>query len=169
MSVPSTYSADLLIRLEVVGTPVPQGSKSAIVIGGRARVVEGKGNQRAAHKSWRATVAEAARESTLQPDISPHVPLDGALTLDVEFRFPMPAARSKRIRTLGRSPKSSAPDLDKLVRSVGDSLKEGGLIVDDARFVEIRARKVEVVGWTGAVIHVIKGERRYPHHSETTP
>ena len=52
----------------------------------------------------------------------------------------MPASAKKSERLTGWRPKISAPDLDKLVRSVGDSLKEGGLIKDDARFAYIIAR-----------------------------
>lgn len=137
---------EVLAQFDVVGSPAPQGSKSAVMIAGRPRLLEGKGDQRQRHKSWRATVAAAAREA------APVDPFDGPLQLTVEFRFPMPAARSKKIRALGRWPKQSAPDLDKLIRSVGDALKEGGMIVDDARLVSIHATKVEVVGWTGATI-----------------
>lgn len=34
------------------------------------------------------------------------------------------------------------------------ALKIGGLITDDSRFVIVRAAKVEVTSWTGAVITV---------------
>jgi Holliday junction resolvase RusA-like endonuclease len=80
--------------------------------------------------------------------------MDGPLSLDVVFRAPMPASRSKAIRAAGRWWKPTAPDLDKLVRSVGDSLTASGLIKDDARIVALRAMKIEVDGWTGATISV---------------
>lgn len=80
--------------------------------------------------------------------------MDGPLSLDVVFRAPMPASRSKAIRAAGRWWKPTAPDLDKLVRSVGDSLTASGLIKDDARIVALRAMKWEVDGWTGATITV---------------
>lgn len=140
-----------MIVFEVTGTPAPQGDKSAILRGGKPRLIEGKsGAARDRHKTWRATVADAARDVAGHDDVP--APLDGALHLDVEFRCAMPASRPKRIQAIGTTPKISAPDLDKLLRSLGDSLKEGGLIRDDARIASIHARKNEVVGWTGAII-----------------
>lgn len=41
---------------------------------------------------------------------------------------------------------------------IGDSLKAGGLITDDARIVAIIATKLEVVGWTGATIELWRAE-----------
>lgn len=137
------------IVFEVLGTPTPQGSKSAIMVGGRPRLVEGKAGQRDNIKSWRTAVAEAARD--IADDTGK---LDGNLVLDVEFRFAMPASRKKADRDAGRCWKNTAPDLDKLVRAVGDALKIGGLITDDSRFVLIHATKVEVTTWTGATIAI---------------
>lgn len=42
-----------------------------------------------------------------------------------------------------------------IYRAVADALTASGLIVDDARICEVSARKVEVVGWTGAIITLI--------------
>lgn len=139
------------ITFEVIGTPAPQGSKTAVrTKHGRTVMLEGKGEGRRRHKTWRAAVAEAARDVAGHDDVE--APLDGPLVLDVEFRFPMPASRSKTVHALGRAPKTTAPDLDKLVRALGDGLTEGGLIRDDARIVTTISSKVEVVGWTGAVV-----------------
>lgn len=41
-----------------------------------------------------------------------------------------------------------------IYRAVADALTDSGLIVDDARICEVSARKVEVVGWTGATITI---------------
>lgn len=41
-----------------------------------------------------------------------------------------------------------------IYRAVCDALTASGLIVDDARICEVSARKVEVVGWTGATITI---------------
>lgn len=141
------------VTFEVLGTPAPQGDKSAVMIGGKPRLIEGRrtgGRER--HKSWRAAVADAARDVAGHDDVA--APLDGALHLEVEFRCAMPASRPKRIQAAGIAPKTTPPDLDKLLRSLGDSLKEGGLVRDDARFARITAEKNEVVGWTGAVITI---------------
>lgn len=139
------------ISFEVVGLPAPQGSKSAILVAGKAQMIEGKGTPgRRRHKNWRTAVAEAARDVATGLD----GPLDGPLHLTISFRFPMPANRPKRFRLLGHCWKASAPDLDKCIRSTGDALKEGGLVVDDARFARLYAEKLEVTNWTGAVITI---------------
>ena len=48
----------VLARFDILGTPVQQGSKKGFMQGGRVQLVEDAGPR---HKSWRATVAEAAR------------------------------------------------------------------------------------------------------------
>ena len=141
------------IEFEVIGLPAPQGSKTRMPNG--AMLEGGSKEARTRHRDWRTAVAERAREVAAGHGLES--PLDGPLALEVEFRFPMPASRPKRTRTLGLVPKSTAPDLDKLVRSVGDSLTQGGLIRDDARIYLLLATKVETVGWTGATIRVKDG------------
>ena len=133
------------VEFEVVGSPAAQGSKRHVRNG--VMVEMGKN-----HKPWRAAVAAAARDIAEHDDVP--APLDGPLQLIVAFRFPMPASRPKAARTAGSAPKTTAPDLDKLVRSVGDALTESGLIHDDARICSVHASKLEVVGWTGAVIRI---------------
>lgn len=141
------------ITFVVLGTPAPQGSKSRMPNGA---ILEGKSaGERARHRDWRSAVAAAAADAAAVAAADGHtVPLDGPLALEVRFRFAMPASRSKALREAGLGWKPTAPDLDKLIRSTGDALKVGGLIVDDARIVEIRARKTEVAGWTGADVRV---------------
>ena len=129
---------------EVVGTPAPQGSKRHV----------GNGIMRESSKAlapWRATVAQAARMA-----VGANPPLDGAVALFVTFRFPMPKSRPKALRERGEAWKTTAPDIDKLVRAVSDALTEAGMIHDDARIVTVTAQKHEVVGWTGARIVVWK-------------
>lgn len=138
------------VRFEVLGLPVAQGSKSAFVRGGKAVMVEsGKG-----HAAWRTDVAHAARTAMQQKGLTQ--PLDGPLALHVTFRFPCPASRTKAHRAAAErphgAPKATTPDLDKLVRTIGDALTASGLIRDDARIWVLEARKVETTGWTGADI-----------------
>lgn len=138
-----------VITFEIIGLPTPQGSKTRFPNGA---MVEGatKG-QRERHRSWRDSVTAAARDAA---DTLNDGPLDGPLMLEVVFRFPMPKARKKAVREAGICPKTSAPDLDKLVRSLGDGLEAGGLIRSDALICVTRSSKVEVVGWTGAVVTI---------------
>lgn len=138
------------VSFEVLGLPVAQGSKRAFVRGGKAVLVEtGKG-----HGAWRNDVAVAARQAMFNAGL--REPLDGPLALHVTFRFPCPASRPKAHRTAaGRphgAPKTTAPDLDKLVRCIGDALTASGLIVDDRLIWDLNARKVETSSWTGADI-----------------
>lgn len=138
------------VSFEVLGLPVAQGSKSAFVRGGKAVMVEtGKG-----HAAWRTDVANEARDAMRRAGL--REPLDGPLALYVTFRFPCPTSRPKAHREaaarLHGTPKTTTPDLDKLVRSIGDALTASGLIRDDARIWDLHARKVETTGWTGAEI-----------------
>jgi Holliday junction resolvase RusA-like endonuclease len=137
-----------MISFDIVGDPAAQGSKKAFVMHGKARMVEAAG---AKHTHWRNAVADAARTARDQLDAA----LDGPLKIDVQFRFKMPASRSSAVRQLGWMWKVSAPDADKLLRSLGDGLQAGGLITDDARIVFGQFEKVEVLDqWTGAHVEI---------------
>lgn len=67
---------------------------------------------------------------------------------------------SQSRRTIGdttpkrRTRPDCRPDLDKPVRSTLDALTTAGAIDDDARVVEINARKHYAKGWTGATVAV---------------
>jgi crossover junction endodeoxyribonuclease RusA len=138
------------VTFEVVGHPTPQGSKTKMPNG---IYLEGRdAGQRARHKSWRAAVAEAARDVAGHDDVQ--APYDGPLVVEIEFRFPVPKVRARKVAAFGPIPKLTSPDVDKLARSVLDGLTDGGLIVDDRLVVELTASKVEALGWTGATIAV---------------
>jgi Holliday junction resolvase RusA-like endonuclease len=137
-----------LVEFDVLGTPMPQGSKKAFMARGRAMMKESSPG----HASWRNAVADKARDT--RDAIAWGGPFDGALALTIEFRFKMPASRPKAAREAGRCHKTTAPDVDKLVRAVGDGLQASGIITDDARFCVIHATKVEVNDWTGARIGI---------------
>lgn len=134
------------VTFEVVGVPGPQGSKSpkGRTKSGRPIMVESS----AKVKPWREAVASAARE------VAPETPLDGPLRLTVRFRLKMPASRPKSVRNLLLGWSTVYPDLSKLVRSTEDAMVTAGLTRDDARICELVASKVEVIGWTGAVITI---------------
>lgn len=144
-----------LIEFEVIGIPAPQGSKKAFSVNGRAMMKESSGG----HAAWRNAVAEKAREVAGVALCNIAEPFDGPLGLSIEFRFPMPKSRAKWQRDRGRIFKTTAPDTSKLVRCVEDGLQAAGLIADDARFCTIEASKVEVVGWTGAVITITREDQ----------
>lgn len=139
-----------LAAFDVIGEPKPQGNKTRMPSGA---MVEGRSTaQRAKFKDWRNSVADKAREVAETVGC-----LDGDLSLHVIFRFRMPQSRPKAVREQGIAWKNSAPDLDKLLRTVGDALTQSGLIKDDARIVSVEARKIEVIdGWTGADIQLYR-------------
>lgn len=136
-----------MTRLRVLGVPAPQGSKSAVVRAGKAVLIEGSSTTgRVKHAAWRTAVAWTASNGS--------EPLDGPLSIDVTFRLPMPKSRPAAIRRAGIGPHACKPDLDKLLRSTFDGLKDAGLIVDDSRICAVSALAIETTGWTGADIEI---------------
>lgn len=134
------------IVIEVIGIPAPQGSKSAVIRGGKARVIEGSSpGMRERHKSWREGVAQGARDwlrdhagATIYEPVG----------IVVTFYFTRPASDRFRVRH------KSQPDLDKLLRSTFDGLVYGGLLHDDGLITAVKARKVYTDERPGAVIQV---------------
>lgn len=136
-----------MIEFRVFGIPAPQSGTRIVPTKAGPRGVSTGGRDLL---PWRQAVASAAAVAMAR-----HGVLDGPLNLDVEFRFPMPKSRPKYIRLRGFIPKATTPDVDKLLRALGDSLQAGGLVHSDAQLADVRARKVEVwEDWTGALIRV---------------
>lgn len=142
----------MTLSFRVLGVPVPQGSKSASVVNGRAVMREQKG--KVLH-NWREAVANAAKEA-----MAGFPPYDGALQLNVVFVMPRPKSARK-----GAVWHTAKPDSDKLLRALGDSLTMAGVIRDDARLARISVSKVladPAEPWTGADIEIhqlANGER----------
>ena len=136
----------VVAHLEVLGDPAPQGSKTRMPNGA---VIEGaSAAQRVKHANWRGALAAAARDAA-----DGRAPLDEPLGLFIEIRTRMPASRRAVERRRGMGWKASAPDADKLLRTICDGLEAGGLVRNDARFAFVAVSKVELVdGWTGADI-----------------
>lgn len=136
-----------LLTVIVDGIPVQQGTKNLYRRGDRTVLVDGGGNR---HKQWRKQVAKAtaiaAREQQLE------TPLTVPLKLICSFMFPMPASRPASVRKRQTAWKGTTPDLDKLLRSICDSLTDSGVIADDKLIVHVTACKVETTGLPGAVI-----------------
>lgn len=128
-----------MIILDVVGRPTPQGSKQIF----HGRLVEA---QSVNLKKWRAAIEEAC-----QPYASENIYL-GPIRLEVDFFMERP----KSVRQSQRALPIVAPDLDKLVRAVGDGVGQSGYIWgDDSQIVEITARKFYADDRpTGAIIKI---------------
>lgn len=161
-----------MIRFSVRGIPVPQGSSRGFFNARAHRVVITSDNQ--SLKGWRnlvATVAQQHAPSELWTD---------PVSLGLLFRLPMPKSRENGACTcthlLGRHRKmagtrtgcrncpctdyhpakvwpSGKPDLDKLVRSIGDALT-GIILKDDSRIVAIQV--VKEYGTPGVEVSVAK-------------
>lgn len=114
------------VAFTVEGVPAPQGSKSATVRGGKAVMFED--NKKT--EPWRADVTAAAVEA-----MDGALPFDAPVEVIVTFSFVLP-------RTVKNRPYPSVrPDVDKLARAVLDGLTAGGVFTDDARVVDLHARK----------------------------
>ncbi|MDU7384096.1 MAG: RusA family crossover junction endodeoxyribonuclease [Schaalia turicensis] len=110
----------------VPGTPAPQGSKRYL---GNGRMVESSKRV----KPWRADIRAQALQTFKQP-------LTGAIRLDLHFVMPRPNSHYGTGRNAHKLKESAPashiqkPDLDKLVRAVGDALT-GVAYVDDSQVV----------------------------------
>jgi Holliday junction resolvase RusA-like endonuclease len=116
------------VSFSITGDPASQGSHA--IINGRIVQVNSK-----KHKAWRTAIVNEVI-ATLPPGWEP---IDGPCELVVMFLMPKPAS-------VKRSAPSVAPDLDKLVRSVGDALAIAGVYTDDSRITRISARKLYAQG-----------------------
>ena len=116
------------VSLSVVGDPASQGSHAIM----QGRIVQVNSKK---HKAWRNAITQTALE-TLPADWEP---IDEPCELIVNFYMPKPASATRSLPTV-------SPDLDKLIRAVGDSLTDSGVVVDDSRIVRISARKLYAIG-----------------------
>ena len=134
-------SRDLVVTVR--GTPAPQGSKRHV---GGGRMVE----QSPHLAPWRALVTQAAVNVLLGRQIGgqawapdAHAPL----ALGVTFTVARPASHwrtgkhSHLLRPTAPEHPTSRPDLDKLIRSTMDALKDAGAMTDDARVISVSAQK----------------------------
>lgn len=117
-----------MIEFEVAGLPSAQGSKTAVTVGGKARVID---KNPKSLKAWRDAVEKAAR-AAVPPEggYGPHIPVH------VQMVFRMP-----RGKTVKRGLPTTAPDLDKILRSTNDAMTKAGVFHDDAQIVESAERK----------------------------
>ena len=120
-----TDPADQLpVTFDVSGRPAPKGSQNTYGFG---KVVESSRHLPA----WTAAVTLAAKRAWKFGEIDKHVPLG----LFVTFRTKRPQAPKHPVHDV------TVPDLDKLVRAVGDALA-GVIYHDDAQVSLLRAEKL---------------------------
>lgn len=124
----TNHPAPLTFFIE--GTPIPQGSKTAIRHGTRARLIEA--NKRL--KPWRNTLQTALAAQAAGRRI------EGPFTAELNFLF-TPPQRPRFKDQDGNSIHAVKPDVDKLTRAVLDSLTNANIIDDDARCTHLTATK----------------------------
>jgi crossover junction endodeoxyribonuclease RusA len=126
------------LTIDVSGEPASQGSHSVI----NGRIVQVNSSK---HKKWRNAVVFAALDLIGED----WTPIDEPVQLTVIFYLTRPKS------VLTRNFPAVMPDLDKLVRAVGDSLTDAGIIRDDSRIIIITAHKLYADDrGPGAVIRV---------------
>lgn len=123
-----------LLHWFVEGIPVPQGSKTATVINGRAVMFEA--NKK--HKPWRDHV-RATIGTLEQPSTNP-------VRVELTFYFNRP-------KSVKREFMSVKPDIDKLARSVLDSIT-GTVIKDDSQVVILNLRKEYTEQSPGVLVRI---------------
>ena len=130
------------MKIRIFGNPAPQGSKTAIVRNGRAIMFES--NKRL--PEWRDTVLMGA---TLARAEQGGLTILGPVTVHMTFHMPRPKSTSRRYP-------NSAPDLDKLVRAVGDALQESEILANDGQIVTLVAHKIyaETAAYSGVEIEI---------------
>lgn len=127
-----------MLELFIAGVPRPQGSKNAYKRGTRVVMVEANKHL----PEWRQAVYEALRASGKK--------FDGAVTVMATFYIPRPKTNKRLYAT-------TKPDLDKLIRAIGDCLAKAGTIVDDSYIVTWNAAKAYTDGNPPGVLLIIEG------------
>tara|TARA_Y100000593_G_scaffold85161_1_gene161823 strand:+ start:3227 stop:3667 length:441 start_codon:yes stop_codon:yes gene_type:complete len=115
------------IEIEVIGSPVPQGS-----LVGNPRFGMRYTNDKAL-KSWRQDIIfELMQAKPKEWNNS------APMAVRAEFRFTRPKSHygKKGLRPSAPEHKSTRPDLDKIVRACGDSLQESSVVRDDSQIVQ---------------------------------
>jgi Holliday junction resolvase RusA-like endonuclease len=107
----------------VEGEPVGQGSMRHI---GNGRLIAQNDKKL---KAWRSAMVDAIKQEMMK-----NHQVDGAAMLSVKFCIGEPAKLKRDYPTVPY-------DLDKLIRAVGDSCQDSGLVTNDSVFVNIVASK----------------------------
>lgn len=135
----------------VAGIPVTQGGMRAVGNPGTGRPVlittGGKGlNQ------WRKHVHQVAELAMLTQQWET---CTGPVEVAYRFLIPMPASRPASLRRQLIAPSTVRPDLDKLVRAIGDSLTSAKVYGDDCQIFMAHTSKYEVTATALAGVEVV--------------
>ena len=155
---------EVSISFCVYGKPAQQGSKKGFVVKGRAIIVEANDK---AKREWRQSVCMAAREAMNGREL-----LTGPVVLQVSFFFRRPKSHygsgknANKLKASAPVEHTQAPDLDKLVRNVGDGLT-GTVLRDDSQICEILAGRSWTEEAERAVVVVDEISRSEEHDTES--
>jgi Holliday junction resolvase RusA-like endonuclease len=119
------------------GTARPKGSHKALLIAGHARLAPESSGER----GWRHVVNDAALRAMHAARLAP---LDCPLEMHLVFYSARPKSHYRTngaLKPNAPARPTSAPDADKLARSVGDALN-GVVYRDDALICELRISKL---------------------------
>ena len=125
------------VEFTVSGEPIPQGSKKGFVVGRRAVLVD---DNKIKLKPWRGMISKAA-------DLG--VTFDCAVAVSATFYMTRP-------KTVKRKYPTVPPDLDKLMRALGDGMKDGGLLGDDSLIVDENIKKRYADGRAPGVVVTVR-------------
>ena len=139
-----------MIRFEVRGHPITQGSMRAFVNRYTGRAAVTSSNQ-SKMQLWRHAVSDEARKARETANVEMFA---GPVAVSVEFRLARPASAPKRRITWPIGARSG--DVDKLARAVLDALT-GVLFVDDSQVTRLQVSKLW--GEPGATVLVGSHER----------
>lgn len=139
-----TVADTQVLHITIPGVAVPQGSMRSF---GPGRVTHSNPQVRA----WRATVAAHVIAEIVRHERQGQGawPATGPTRLTVMFLFPRPRNHYRTgkfahlLRKVAPVHMSVGPDLDKLVRAIGDALTDACAVVDDKQIDVIHAAK----GW----------------------
>lgn len=134
------------LEVSVLGTPIPQGSKSGFKRKGTERIIVIDNNAKKL-KPWREAISAATHNAIAAQD---YRPADGPLQAELTFYFDRPAYHFGTGKNAGRL-KADAPwyvdvkpDIDKLVRAVLDGLTDAAAWADDARCARLAVEQLYV-------------------------
>ncbi len=125
------------IRFIVPAVPVAQPRPRATAINGKARMYEAK--QGHAIHAFKASVRLAAQQAYRG------APLDGPLSLYLNFIFPRPDTKRWKTKPMPRYRHTIAPDVDNLIKGVCDALNKLAWS-DDKQIVTVCCNKWVAAG-----------------------
>jgi crossover junction endodeoxyribonuclease RusA len=129
----SLRDAVVTLEFRVFGVAQQMGSKRAFVPKGWSRPIVTDSNRHL--KMWQLLVSEATSAAIAQLPAAERQLMRDGVRLSIAFYLPRPQSLPRRVTA-----HTKAPDVDKLVRALGDALS-GVAFRDDAQIVDLIAMK----------------------------